>query len=158
MDSYFKDIDDSSLPRGRNGEPFFDHPGAYHLDEVQRDVLALIGGSSIALPNYNMDQNKRLPGNGGILLPTPTVIVDGLFAIDLDFGQEINTLSVYIDAPPETRLRRRIDRDEEKYGVPKKVVSEAFWSRIEPQSRLYIEPQKDCADIVVRSEEGCSCL
>ena len=53
-----------------------------------------------------------------------------------------NKLNVFVEADQIVRLKRRVKRDTENFGVTEQQVRELFFSKVELNNRLFVEPQK----------------
>lgn len=151
-DDYFKDIDDPSLPR-MNGFPLFDHPDAYDIDLLHKNVFDLmIFSKPVREPIYDLSKNKRMSETREIA-PHRVIIVEGLFAIHAmaEIRKHIPALvTVYVDANYSTRLARRMKRD--LVWIKNEVnIENLFKNTVE---KCYLEwgtDQKKCADLIAYS-------
>ena len=148
MDDYFLDIDDPNLPI-ENGRITFDKQESYHLQELSEHLMSLNQRCSIMSPTYNLEHNKRALEKK-MIGEADIVIVDGLYAINLGNNLDINKLSIFVDAPYQTRLLRRIARD--KNIVSEEVIEHFFRYRIEPLYQKYVLPQSSQADLIIQSK------
>lgn len=153
QDWYFKDLKD--IREKYNGY-MFDSPNAFYKQEFKDDLETLLNLGEVLVPNYSVDMNKRLDKNKKII-KKDIVIVEGLHTISM-LDDIKNKLTIYIDTDYETCLKRRIKRDNEKYNVSASRIEDNFNSLVVPLSKLYIEKQREIADIVLDQKGDIKCL
>ena len=154
LDAYFKNIDDDSLPKNEHGHLLFDLPDSYRQVKYLRDVLSLLRGKSIYLPNYDIESNRILSDNGTLLRPNPIIIAEGLFAIKILNNCWPNLIRVYVEVSIELMLSRKITRDTALLGVTREMVERVFCNNVLPYHKEFVVPQRDLADIIVKGEGG----
>ena len=147
MDSYFKDIDDSTVCDAF-GRINFDWPGAYHISEFQNNVRLLIKGKDIMEPDYDIQRNRRRLNSGKLVKASWRIIAEGLYAIDVLQGIHTGPIKVFIDVDKEIQLQRMKQRNI-KYGISELAIETTFHKRIYPCQEKFVEPQKKMADIVI---------
>lgn len=155
LDNYFRDLDDPELPRLDDGRLCFDAPGSYHEKEFQIDVLALLRGMGVTLPQYGKAPCRRLPDRIAVL-PGKIVIAEGLFAIRFlhwmpRWEPSSSLIKVYMEAGEGTRQTRRVRHDAPAYGVTEEKVKAVFQNIILPCHERYVEPQRHSADLIVNT-------
>jgi uridine kinase len=125
----------------------FDKPSALDLDLLSRHLKALKKGKSIRKPVYSFIKHDR-KGYETYSLKGRVLIVEGLFALT---GRIKNSLDIkiFLDMSEKTRLKRRIKRDMEERGRPKKSVL-IQWKTVERMYRKYVLPTKKNADLIIK--------
>ena len=63
-------------------------------------------------------------------------------------GRKKHFENVFLEVDPKVCLRRRIERDTQKYNVPEWIIQQAWNECIIPLSEKYILPQKKYANNV----------
>lgn len=131
------------------------HPDCNYLDVLELHMERLHYGQPILKPVYDHSDGTLRPPE--YVLPRQFVIVEGLLGFATPTLRQFYDVKVYLD-PPET-LRRiwKIKRDTTKRGYTVEQVLAEMVKR-EPDSRAFIRPQREFADIVVRfyPDEGIS--
>ena len=153
LDDYFRDIDDPLLPTGNQGGPLFDNPESYRISEIHNHLMELVDGKPINGPVYNIARNCRISGCSTRKEPEKVILVDGLFAVEIARDINVTKLNIFIDASPTIRLRRRVERDAQRFDIDPNTIERVFWGRIEPAHQRYVEPQRFHADFVIDSGE-----
>lgn len=132
----------------RKGLPFTPlNPACNYMDIMEQHLQLLAMGEPILKPVYN--HHAGTLDRPILFTPTDNVIVEGLLPLHSRMSRACFDLSVYLD-PPET-LRRvwKVKRDTGQRGYGEAQVLGEL-ERREPESSMYIRPQRRHADIVVR--------
>ena len=100
------------------------------------------------MPRYDFATHSRW-ADEDVLEPRPVIVVEGILVLtDAELRARFDA-SVYVDAPDDTRLIRRIRRDIAQRG---RQVDEilAQWERtVAPMHRAFVAPSMSHADIVL---------
>ena len=152
LDSYFKDVDDNTLPRDQSGRCIFDSINSYHTREFIADIDSLLCGGTVCIPQYDIYLNKRIMHHEKNCQSANIIIAEGLFVTTIlqTFPRDI--INIFIDVSVQILLQRRIRRDTKKYGVSAQVVRERFKSDVVSVYEEKIKLQKDDAYIIVHNE------
>jgi len=155
LDSYY--LDRSGLSRENRDRLNFDEPGAFDVSLLVDHIRGLRNGRPIAKPRYSFEDHTRT----GVetLSPAPIVLVEGLFALWWEELRGIFDLKIYLDAPPEVRIGRRIKRDIESRGRTAESVRRQYEASVRPMHELYVAPTRAYADLVlVNDRDVNACL
>ena len=149
LDNYYKPK--YELPVDENGETNFDLPEV--IDEVAMvaDIDQLLSGRSISLQTYTYNR-EVMESKEIVIEPSEWLIVEGLFAMAYPAMIDRVDLLGYIDAPPEVRLQRRIDRDGNERGYTEEEVRYQWKNHVRPADIQFIEPWKLRADVVIDNQ------
>lgn len=123
------------------------HPECNYLDVMELHLERLHYGQPILKPVYNHRDGTF--GRPEYVQPRDFVIVEGLLAFHSAVMRQFFDVKVYLDPPEDLRRLWKIKRDTTKRGYTEEQVL-AELERREPDSRDYIRPQREYADIVVR--------
>ncbi|HVY90964.1 MAG TPA: uridine kinase [Hyphomonadaceae bacterium] len=130
----------------------FDDPASKDMAHLRQDLEALKRGESIDQPVYNFSIHDRDRGSVKHIDWKPVVIVEGIHCLsDLSF-LPLYDLTVFVDAPADLRLIRRIRRDEAERGRSAESVIQQYLSFVRAAQVRFIEPAKSACDIVVSCE------
>ena len=145
LDSYYLDRSELS-PEVRDGLNF-DEPGAFDVSLVVAHLRQLRDGHPVEKPRYSFEHHTRT----GVetLAPAPIVLVEGLFALWWEELRGIFDLKIYLDARPDVRIRRRIERDIESRGRTAESVRRQYEASVRPMHELYVAPTRAHADLVL---------
>lgn len=123
----------------------FDEPKSVDLEAFCEAVKTLQRGKKAVIPKYNMRLSK--PMGKQTLSPSPIIIAEGIFTLHHKPLREIADLMVYIEAPVEERIKRRIRRDVEK---GRDVLATLEHSKtVEHEHQKWVEPQKKFANLIL---------
>lgn len=145
QDDYFKNLPD--IPRSLDGY-LTDSIEAFHTAEFKSDVELLQRIGFVFMPYYDISTNTRISKTQKVAIGDINVF-EGLHTIQLLKNLD-KSIKVYIDTDIETCLKRRIERDTSKYGIPEKRIREYWEDCVLPMCEKYIYPQKEMADIIIK--------
>ena len=130
----------------------FDDPAGKDMAHLRRDIEALGRGESVNQPVYDFPTHDRRPGAVKLVGARPVVIIEGIHVLsDLSF-KPLFDLTVFVDAPDDLRLIRRIRRDESERGRSAESVIQQYLRFVRAAHTRFIEPAKHVCDIVVVCE------
>lgn len=145
MDDYYKDLPSQINPYNFN----FDDPKAFDFELLRVHLDLLKKGRKIEIPVYNMVTFRREQGVTKTFYPTNLVLVEGIFTLHDDKISKMFDFSIYIDAPSDERLIRRIERDTVERGRTVESILAQYRKFVAPSFKSFIEPQKYKCDIVL---------
>ncbi len=153
LDLYYRDL--SQFPLDTRHKRNFDHPDSLESELILAHVEALANGEPIDRPIYDFAQHARVAGKSDRVTPQPFVIVEGILALHYADLLPLYTLTVYVDAPHDVCLTRRIHRDTRERGRTEQSVREQFDATARPMADQFILPSRHTADVRV---DGCQSL
>lgn len=146
VDSFYKDVAD--LTAESDGTYNFDTPDAIDMQACYQAAIDLSEGKDVTVPTYDYVTFKRV-GTETIKAPTnpdQLIVVEGLFALCEPLNK-LGFLRIFIDAPMEILIARRIKRDIEKNrGVGETLE---WFKKVEIGYMKYIEPSKKHANLII---------
>ncbi len=146
LDSYYKDS--SHVPAELRQNINFDHPNAFDWDLLSEHVSMLREGKAIEQPVYSFLTCTRQPETIHIE-PRKVVIIEGILALsDRQLCDQMD-LRIFVDADPDERLIRVIQRDMQERGRTAEAVMERYVKVLKPMHIEFIEPAKRIADLIV---------
>ena len=150
QDSYYKD--NESLSFEERCQLNYDHPKAIDYDLFISQIKQLQEGKSVKAPVYSYSDHLRTDQSISII-PKPAILVEGILIFAHTPLRELFTITIFIDADDETRLRRRTARDIQTRGRTVDEVNQRFRETILPMHNAYIEPFKKESDYVFDNNE-----
>ncbi|MBL89243.1 MAG: uridine kinase [Actinobacteria bacterium] len=126
----------------------YDHPDSLDHELLIEHLDSLSGGDSIDAPIYDFATHTRTQQTEKIE-PKEFVIVDGILILAFTEIVERLTFKVFIDAPDETRLKRRITRDMDERGRTEESVRKQFEASVLPMHKKFVEPFRDSAELTI---------
>lgn len=146
QDSYYKDS--SHIPAEKRQSINFDHPDAFDWPLLREHLAALRQNISIEQPTYDYITSSRLPQTLHIE-PREVVIIEGIMALYDPALRSMMDLKVFVDADPDERLIRVIQRDMLERGRTAQAVMDRYVRVLKPMHEQFIEPCKRHADLIV---------
>ena len=123
------------------------HPDCNYLDIIEQHLERLHYGQPILKPVYDHSTGSLVrPVH---VQPQEFVIVEGLLGFHSAVMRQFYDVKVFLDPPEDLRKIWKIKRDTTKRGYNADQVIAELEKR-EPDSRDYIRPQREFADVIVR--------
>ena len=146
QDSYYKDS--SHVPVEERQNINFDHPDAFDWDLLSEHITMLKQGKSIEQPIYSYITSTRQKETIHIE-PKEVVIIEGILALSDARLRNLMDLKIFVDADPDERLIRVIQRDIVERGRTAEAVMERYIRVLKPMHMEFIEPCKRYADLII---------
>ncbi|MGN0062317.1 MAG: uridine kinase [Alloprevotella sp.] len=131
----------------------FDHPNAFDWKLFEEQIEALRNGQAIEQPTYSYLTCTRQEATIHVE-PKDVIIVEGIMALYDQKLRELMDLKIYVDAAPDERLLRVIQRDIAERGHPLEMLIEKYRNVLKPMHDEFIEPTKQFADIIIPNYGG----
>lgn len=146
VDDYYRDhghltVDQRALVN-------YDHPDSLDLERYVDDLTALAAGRPVEVPVYDFSTHCRLDEvqRAG---PQPVVLADGILLLATPEVRRRLDLAVFVEAPEDLRLERRLRRDVEERGRTPESVRRQFAATVVPMYREFVAPYVEHADRIV---------
>jgi len=146
QDSYYRDLDD--IPIADRDLRNFDHPDAFDNDLLKQHVRKLLAGESIEQPIYDYTRHARLKETKTVGEHVVIVLEGILIFVDEEL-REMMDIKLFIDADPDIRLVRRIERDVRERGRAIETILRQYQATVRPMHLQFVEPSKRYADLIV---------
>ena len=146
QDSYYKDS--SHVPAELRQQINFDHPDAFDWPLLLQHIQMLKEGKSIEQPVYHYQTSSR-PAETIHVEPRPVIIIEGILALCDPDLRNMMDLKIFVDADPDERLIRVIQRDVVERGRTAEAVMERYTRVLKPMHQQFIEPTKRYADLII---------
>jgi len=153
FDEYYHDL--AHLSPGERAVVNFDHPDSLDDDLLLSHLDGLLAGRPADVPVYDFATHTRT-GRSRRVDPRPVVIVDGILVLAFPAIRERLHLSVFVDAPAEVRLARRLDRDVRERGRTPESVRAQFAATVTPMHEAFVSPCRAFADLVLDGQGDLS--
>lgn len=146
QDSYYKDS--SHVPVNERQNINFDHPNAFDWELLSHHISLLREGKSVEQPTYSYLTCTRQPETIHVE-PHEVIIIEGILALcDADL-RSLMDLKLFVDADPDDRLIRVIERDIVERGRTAQAVMDRYTKVLKPMHLEFIEPTKRYADVII---------
>jgi uridine kinase len=152
LDFYYRCL--SHLPQEERGLRNFDHPDSLEHTLLVEHVEALADGRNIERPIYDFTTHTRVPDRTETIAPAPVLIVEGILALHYSRLRALYDFSIYVNAPNEICLNRRIYRDMRERGRTEESVRAQFEATAKPMADLYVLPSAQHASVIVEGTDA----
>lgn len=152
QDWYYADL--SAMPITERARRNFDHPSAIDFDLLIRQLTELVQGKTIRRPVYDFTQHTRNSHTVPVP-PADIILVEGILVLYDPRLRALCDLRVFVDAPEEVRLQRRLARDTAVRGRTTESVLQQFAETVRAMHQRFVEPSRQHADVVINgASEG----
>ena len=146
LDSYYKDS--SMVPVEERQKINIDHQNAFYWELLSKHIAMLRKGQPIEQPVYSYLTCTRQKETVHVE-PRKVVIIEGILALsDRKLCKQMD-LRIFVDADPDERLIRVIQRDVLERGRTAEAVMERYVKVLKPMHLEFIEPAKRVADLII---------
>ena len=152
LDLYYRDL--SHLHPDARHHQNFDHPDSLEHELFIEHIRQLAAGHTIHRPIYDFAAHSRVLGAFEPVAPSRFVIVEGILALHYPELHPLYNFSIYVDAPNEICLNRRIYRDMLERGRSRESVIDQFNATAKPMADLYVLPSQSRATVTVSGTES----
>jgi uridine kinase len=148
LDSYY--LDHSGFAPEERSRLNYDEPGAIDSALLVEHLRRLAGGHAVEKPVYSFETHTRVGVEA--VAPARLTIVEGLFTLWWEALRGLLDLKVFVDAPADLRLIRRLRRDLAERGRTVEQVVQQYVATVRPMHERYVEPTRAHADLVVTND------
>ncbi len=126
----------------------YDHPDSLDTGRLVEDLDALRAGRGVVLPRYDFARHAR-EAEGDAVAPTPWIVVEGILVLCDARLRERFDRAVFVDAPADVRLVRRVRRDALERGRSCEDVFRQYLTTVRPMHEAFVAPSMAFADAVI---------
>jgi uridine kinase len=152
LDLYYRDL--SQFPLDSRHKQNFDHPDSLASELFIEHIRSLAAGHTIHRPIYDFSHHTRVAGAFEPVVPSRFVLVEGILALHYPALHPLYDFSIYVNAPHDVCLTRRIHRDMRERGRTEESVRAQFAATAKPMAELYVLPSQARATITVEGTEA----
>lgn len=146
QDSYYNDTTPLSMEERKKIN--FDHPDAFDWKLLTKQIMQLKEGQAIEQPTYSYLVCNRLKETIHVA-PCEVIIIEGIMALWKKELRDLMDLKIFVDADPDERLIRVIQRDIVERGRTTQMVIDRYLDVLKPMHEEFIEPTKRYADLII---------
>jgi len=143
-------LDRSAFPPEERSPIAGDEPAAIDTTLLVSHLEDLRRGEAIRRPVYSPDTHARTGVE--LVAPARLVLVEGLFTFWWDALRSLLDVKIFVDAPSDLRLIRRLRRDLADRGRTVEQVLYQYSGSVRPAHERYVEPTRVYADDVVTND------
>ncbi len=148
-DAYYRGL--KELPPALQRTMNFDHPDSLDNDLFIAHLKQLNAHNAIERPVYDFTTHSR-KSNVIIVEPRPIILVDGILIFAIKKLRKLFDIKVFIDAPADVRLARRLQRDLFDRGRTPESVLKQYMLTVRPMHKRFVRPSKKYADIIIHGK------
>ncbi len=152
LDLYYRDL--SQFPLDSRHKRNFDHPDSLESELIIEHVRGLAAGLPIQRPVYDFKTHSRVLGSYETVTPARVVIVEGILALHYPELLPLYSLAIFVNAPHDVCLARRIHRDTHERGRTEQSVRDQFHATARPMADLYVLPSAQYAHLTVEGTDS----
>ena len=145
-DAYYRSLD--HLEPAQRARFNFDHPDALETELMVAHLDRLLAGAAVEKPTYSFETHSRRAETETIE-PRPVVLVEGILVLAEPALRERMDVKLFVDAAPDVRLMRRMERDIHERGRSVESVLEQYRRTVRPMHLEFVEPSKRHADVII---------
>jgi uridine kinase len=145
-DLYYRDL--SHLPLEQRATFNFDHPDALDNELLVAHIDALAAGHAVEVPTYDFATYARLPETRRIE-PRPVILIEGILIFAEPVLRRRMQIKLFVDADPDLRFIRRLQRDIEERGRAVDSVIAQYLNTVRLMHLEFVEPTKRYADLII---------
>jgi uridine kinase len=150
LDSYYRALSHLSFEERVHSN--FDHPDSLDWDLIHLDLARIRHGLPIDEPIYLFDRHSRAVETRHVE-PAPFVILEGLFALHDEVVRSLLDARIFVIAPDDVCLARRLARDTVERGRSPESVLHQYTQTVRPMAERFVLPTQSYADLVVSGVE-----
>lgn len=130
----------------------YDEPAAIDSVLLVEHLAQLRRNERIERPLYSFESHTRI---GTVpMTPAGIIFVEGLFTLWWPDLRALFDLKVFVDAPADVRLMRRLRRDICDRGRTIDDVLDQYTRTVRSMHELYVEPTRAVADLIVANDRN----
>lgn len=149
QDDYYHSRDQQM--KDENGIQNFDLPTSIDSELLLLHLQQLRQGQSITKEEYTFN-NEEKTAIVKQINPSPVIIVEGLFIYHFTAVADLCDLKLFIDAPTDLKIIRRINRDQNERNYPLEDVLYRYQHHVVPSYAKYIAPYRDDCDLIINNK------
>ena len=133
----------------------FDDPGARDHALMADQLRILKSGAAVAAPIYDFTIHRRR-SDTRTLKPCEIIVAEGIHLFCDAELRALFDIRVFVDAPDDVRLARRLLRDVNERGRTAHSVVSQYLRTVRPMHHEWTQPSRAHADLVIRNDAAAA--
>ena len=125
----------------------YDHPNALEFELLIEHLKMLRNGDAVGTPVYDFATHTRLKGQTIRVEPKPIIFFEGILTLCVPKLRELFDTTIFVDAPDDIRLTRRIERDIREHARTRESAIEQWNATVQPMYQQFCEPSRAFAEM-----------
>lgn len=146
LDSYY--VATPELALAERAAMNYDHPDAFDWSLLNEHIAALVDGVAVDVPVYDFAAYDRTAATVRVQ-PSRVIVVEGILVLWEPRLRERFDLKIFVDAPADLRIIRRLERDVAERGRTPQSIIDQYLATVRPAHETFIEPSKRYADVII---------
>jgi uridine kinase len=146
QDSYYRD--QTNLEPSDRKKINYDHPDAFDWDLLIAHLETLRDDEPVFSPIYDFTSDNRSSATVPVM-PAPIIVLEGILVLYDPRLRDLFNLKIFVDADPDVRFIRRLERDVRERGRTPENVIHHYLESVRPSHLQFIEPTKRYADLII---------
>lgn len=146
QDEYYRAQPD--VPAEARALTNYDQPDAFDNELLVQHLEQLVRGEPIQRPIYDFTKDDRAEETVP-LEARAVIVVEGILVLHEASLRQRMDLAIFVDAPPDERFIRRLERDVSERGRSAESVIKQYRRTVKPMHDLFVEPTKQYADLIL---------
>lgn len=126
----------------------FDIPEALDSHLLAADLRKLKANQPADIPIYDFATQSRMEETLRVE-PADVIIVEGILIYADEEVRNSFDLTLYVDAPTDVRLLRRVVRDIAERGHTPQSAADMYLNTVREAHEIYVEPYRETSNLVV---------
>lgn len=145
-DAYYRRQDE--MPLAARALVNYDHPDSLETALLVKHLEELKRGQAVEVPVYDFAQFTRTDETTH-QEPKPVVLIEGILIYVDAALRSMFDIKVFVDAAPDLRFIRRLQRDLTERGRSPESVIRQYLESVRPMHLEFVEPTKRFADVIL---------
>lgn len=150
QDDYYKKLTVKLTP-DENRHHNFDLPECLETQQFENDINSLINYQTVFKQEYTFNNPTATPKVLEIK-PAPIIIIEGLFIYHYQNVNPLFDYRIFIDAPENVALERRVSRDLKERGYNYNDVHYKWTNHVRPSYQKYLLPHKETCHQIIEND------
>lgn len=133
----------------------FDHPGSRDHTLMAEQLKALKDGAPVAAPIYDFTIHRRR-SDTRTLSACDVIVAEGIHLFCDAALRDLFDIRVFVEAPDDVRLARRLLRDINERGRTAQTVVAQYLRTVRPMHHEWTQPTRTHADLVIRNDAAAA--
>lgn len=133
----------------------FDHPESRDHGLLAEHLAALKAGETVEAPIYDFTIHRRRDDTR-LISTADVIVVEGIHLFCDREVCDLFDLRVFVEAPDDVRLARRLLRDVEERGRTAYTVVQQYLRTVRPMHHEWTQPTRTEADLVITNAEAAA--
>ncbi|KAI6205303.1 Uridine kinase [Aphelenchoides besseyi] len=149
QDSFYRDLlNEADKKKASKGDYNFDHPNSFDHELLIQVLNDLRDRKPVEIPQYDFLNHARKKEKDKYDA-ADVILVEGILIFHEAKLREIFDMKLFVDADPDIRLARRVQRDTSERGRQLDNVLHQYLNLVKPAFDQFCHPTKKYSDVII---------